>query len=172
VTWTAPQVAPTDEPFTGDERAMLDGMLNYYRAAVLARCAGLDGSDLARRSLPPSTMSLLGILRHLTDVERHWFRNRFAGHQLHSAHATDADPDASFNNADGNNADTDYADLLGEQEAARDAVAALPLEHVYEHPRYGPMSLRWVYLHMIGEYAGHAAHAALLREAIDGVTFG
>jgi hypothetical protein len=161
-----------DEPFTGDERAMLDGLLNYYRGAVLARCAGLAGSDLARRSLPPSTMSLLGIIRHLTDVERHWFRKRFAGEMLPSAYTTDADPDASFNDANGDNAENDYADLLKEQNAAREAVAELALEHVYSHPRYGDMSLRWVYLHMIGECAGHAAHAALLREAIDGVTFG
>jgi hypothetical protein len=171
VTWTAPEVAPIDEPFTGDERSMLDGMLNHYRAAVLARCAGLGGSDLARRSLPPSTMSLLGIIRHLTDVERHWFRRRFAGERLPSAYATDADPDASFNNVDGDNAESDYADLVEEQQAARNVLAALPLHHLYEHPRYGAMSLRWLYLHMIGEYAGHAAHAALLREAIDGVTF-
>jgi len=165
-------VAPTDEPFTGDERSMLDGLLDYYRAAVLARCAGLGGSDLARRSLPPSTMSLLGIIRHLTDVERHWFRRRFAGERLPGAYATDADPDASFNNIGNDNAESDYADLLTEQQAARNAVAAMRLDHVYEHPRYGAMSLRWVYLHMIGEYAGHAAHAALLREAIDGATFG
>jgi hypothetical protein len=170
--WTAPEVAPTDEPFTGDERAMLDGLLNYYRATVLARCVGLGGAELARRSLPTSTMSLLGIIRHLSDVERHWFRKRFADEGLPSAYATDADPDASFNDADGDNAETDYAGLLAEQQAARSAVAVLPLDHVYQHPRYGAMSLRWLYLHMIAEYAGHAAHAALLREAIDGVTFG
>jgi hypothetical protein len=122
-------------------------------------------------------MSLLGIIRHLTDVERHWFRRRFASNLLPSVYATDADPDASFNDAHGDNAESDYGDLLREQNAAREAVATLALEHIYQHhiyqhPRYGDMTLRWVYLHMIGEYAGHTAHAALLREAIDGVTFG
>jgi hypothetical protein len=165
-------VVPTDEPFTGDERDMLEGLLNHYREAVLARCTGLAGSELARRSLPPSTLSLLGIIRHLTDVERHWFRRRFAGYLLPSVYATDADPDASFNDAHGDNAERDYGALLREQKAAREAVATLAWEHIYQHPRNGDMSLRWVYLHMIGEYAGHAAHAALLREAIDGVTFG
>lgn len=87
-------------------------------------------------------------------------------------HATDTNPDAAFDEADGDHAEADYARLLVEQRAAREAVATLPLDHTFEHPRYGPMSLRWAYLHMISEYSGHVAHAALLREAIDGVTFG
>jgi hypothetical protein len=127
MTWTAPGVAPPDEPLAGDERAMLDGLLDYYRASLLARCAGLDGVDLACRSLPPSTMSLLGLIRHLTDVERSWFRKRFAGEALPSVYATDADPDASFDDAQSDNAETGYADLLIEQQAAQSAVAALPL---------------------------------------------
>jgi Protein of unknown function (DUF664) len=172
MTWTAPVVTPVDEPFVGDERAMLEGLLDFNRATLLARCAGLTGEDLARRSLPPSTMSLLGLIRHLADVERNWWRRRFAGEEIRPLYATDENPDASFDDADGDRAAADYAALLTEQRAARAAVAHLPLEHIYPHARLGPMSLRWAHLHMISEYAGHVAHAALLREAIDGVTFG
>jgi hypothetical protein len=172
MTWTAPDVTAVDEPFVGDERAMLEGLLDFNRAMLLVRSAGLTGRDLARRSLPPSTMSLLGLIRHLTDVERQWLRRRFAGETIALVYATDANPDAGFDEADGEQAELDYARLLIEQQAARDAAATLPLDRAYEHSRYGPMSLRWAYLHMIIEYAGHLAHAALLGEAIDGVTFG
>ena len=172
VPWTAPEVTPVDEPFVGDERAMLEGLLDFNRVVLLMRCAGLTGKDLARRSVPPSTLSLLGLVRHLTDVERQWWRRRFAGEAIPRLYATDANPDAAFDDADGEQAQADYARLLIEQQAARDAVADLPLDGTYEHSRYGPMSLRWAYLHMISEYSGHVAHAALLREAIDGVTFG
>jgi hypothetical protein len=169
VGWIAPEVIPVDEPFAGGERAMLDGLLDYNRAALLARCAGLGGVDLARRSVPPSTLSLLGLVRHLADVERAWFRRRFAGLDLPRVYGTDEQSDAAFDDTDPAQAEHDYQRLLDEQQAARDAVAALPLDHTYEHPRYGTMSLRWAYLHMIEEYAGHMAHAALLRECIDGV---
>jgi uncharacterized damage-inducible protein DinB len=151
---------------------MLEGLLEFNRATLLVRCAGLTGEALARRSLPPSTMSLLGLVRHLTDVERQWLRRRFAGEAIPKLYATDANPDAAFDEANGDRAEVDYARLVIEQQAARDAIANLPLDDTYEHSRYGQMSLRWAYLHMISEYSGHVAHAALLREAIDGVTFG
>ncbi len=168
MSWIAPEVTPVDEPFVGDERAMLAGLLDYNRATLLSRCAGLGGVDLARRSIPPSTLSLLGLVRHLTDVERTWFRQRFAGLDLPNAYRTDEQPEAAFDDTDPGQAEADYQRLLAEQQAARDAVADLPLEHTYDHPRYGVMSLRWAYLHMIEEYAGHMAHAALLGECIDG----
>jgi hypothetical protein len=159
MSWIAPEVTPVDEPFVGDERAMLAGLLDYNRATLLSRCAGLGGVDLARRSIPPSTLSLLGLVRHLTDVERTWFRRRFAGLVLPDGYQTDERREAAFDDTDPGQAEADYQ---------RDAVADLPLEHTYDHPRYGMMSLRWAYLHMIEEYAGHMAHAALLRECIDG----
>lgn len=169
MSWTAPEVTPIDEPFAGDERAMLEGLLDYNRAALLSRCAGLGGADLARRSVPPSTMSLLGLVRHLTDVERAWFRRRFAGQDIPNVYATDDRPDAAFDDTEPDRAERDCRRLIEEQRAAREAVAGLPLEHRYGHARYGVMSLRWGYLHLITEYSGHLAHAALLRECIDGL---
>ncbi len=77
VTWTAPEYPRTDEPFTGPDRPMLDGFLDWYRVSFLRRCSGLTGEQLTERSVPPSGLSLLGIARHLTDVERTYFRRRW-----------------------------------------------------------------------------------------------
>jgi hypothetical protein len=170
--WVAPEVTPVDEPFTGDERAMLAGLLDYNRAGLLQRCSGLTGAQLARRSVPPSTLSLLGLVRHLADVERNWFRRRVAGQDVSLVYATGERPDAAFDDVDPAAAEAGWHGLLAEQQAAREAVAGLPLEYEFTHARYGRMALRWLYLHMIGEYAGHMAHATLLRECIDGRTFG
>jgi len=159
-------VYPVDEPFAGDERAMLDGMLDFQRAELLVRCSGLGGVDLARRALPPSTMSLLGLVRHLSEVERHWWQRRFAGLPAPVRY----EGEAAFELAEAAGAEADYAELLAEQRASREAVAGLGLGAVYDHREFGSMTLRWGYLHMVAEYAGHVAHADLLREAIDGVT--
>jgi hypothetical protein len=125
--WTAPDVTAVDEPFVRNERVMLEGLLDVNRATLLVRCAGRTGGDLARRSLPPSTMSLLGLVRHVTDVERQWLRRRFAGEAIPRRRATDANPDAAFDEADGERAELDHARLLVEQQATRGAVANLPL---------------------------------------------
>jgi Protein of unknown function (DUF664) len=74
VSWTAPEVTRIDEPFTGPERGILDGFLDWHRATLLWKCAGLTGEQLALASAPPSNLSLLGIVRHMADVERAWFR--------------------------------------------------------------------------------------------------
>jgi len=168
--WIAPQYPRQDEPFTGGERPVIEGLLDWYRAGILVRCAGLTGAQLARRAVPPSDLSLLGLVRHLTDVERTWFRRRFGGQEIGSRHATPERPDAAFDEADGELAERDLALLAEEQEAARRAAAGLPLDAVFVSERWGPMSLRWCYSHMIAEYAGHCGHADLIRERIDGRT--
>jgi hypothetical protein len=76
VSWTAPEVTRMDEPFTGPERGILDGFLDWHRSAPLWKCAGLTGAHLALASVPPSNLPLLGIVRHMADVERAWFRIR------------------------------------------------------------------------------------------------
>ena len=85
VSWTAPDVARIDEPFTGPERGILDGFLDWHRATLLWKCAGLTGEQLALASVPPSNLSLLGIVRHMADMERAWFRIRFRGEPLRRA---------------------------------------------------------------------------------------
>jgi hypothetical protein len=164
--WVAPRVERVDEPFAAEERAMLEGFLDWGRASLLRKCEGLTGEQLAVRACPPSDLSLLGLVRHMVNVERNWFRRRFAGQDA----ALRYPPDADFGEASGATAAEDWAELIAEQQAACDAVAGLPLDSVYLSDRWGTMTLRWLYSHMIAEYAGHNGHADLLRERIDGAT--
>ena len=168
MTWLAPDVTRTDEPFVADERTLLEGFLERHRETLLLKCAGLDGEQLARQSVPPSTLSLLGLIRHFIDVERSWFRRRFAGADEPSLYYVEGSWDRAFDEADASRAEDEYDALLAEWEACRRVVAEASLDDVFEHPRHGPMQLRWLYLHMIEEYARHNGHADLLRECIDG----
>jgi uncharacterized damage-inducible protein DinB len=168
VSWTAAEYVLPDEPFTGVERPMLDGYIDRYRASFLNRCSGLTAGQLAERPVPPSNLSLIGIARHLTDVELHYFRRRWGGQEIASYYASEDRPDADFEDASPATAERDLQRLVAEQEAARQAVAGVPLEEIFVNPRWGQMSLRWALIHMIGEYAGHTGQADLIRERIDG----
>ena len=172
VTWTAPEQPRTDPPTVAGERAALEGWLDYHRSTLLGKCQGLTGEQLAQRAVPPSSLSLLGLVRHMTDVERAWFRIRSAGEPgLGFRYATEEFPDADFDFADPSGAEAGLAAYRQECELARAAMAGRPLDDTFFHPRYGAdIDLRWVYLHMIEEYARHNGHADLLRERIDGVT--
>jgi Protein of unknown function (DUF664) len=168
VTWTAPEYGRTDEPFAGGERPMLDGFLDYRRASLLMRCSGLTPGQLAERSVPPSSLSLLGLVRHLTDVERTYFRQRWGHEEIASYYSTPDRPDGAFDDVDPGHAQRDLERLVAEQDAARRAVAGLPLDTIFVNVRWGEMSLRWALLQMIAEYAAHSGQADLLRERIDG----
>ena len=168
--WIAPEVTRSHEPPVGDERSTLEALLDWHRATLLYKCAGLTGEQLALRAVPPSSLSLLGLVRHLTETERAWFRRRVAGLPLPPVYGPPAQSEAAFEEATAAGAEEDYARLVTEQELARQAVAGLPLDQQFTHPRWGQMSLRWVYDHMIVEYARHLGHADLLRERTDGAT--
>jgi hypothetical protein len=170
MTWTVPPVTRTREPNMAGERATLDGLLDWHRATFWWKCEGLTGDQLARRPVAPSSLSLLGLARHLTDTERAWFRRRVGGQTLPPVYTTDGRPDAAFEDAAAATAEADMTALRAEQERCRQAVAGVPLNTMFEHERWGPLSVRWVYNHMIAEYARHLGHADLLRESIDGVT--
>jgi Protein of unknown function (DUF664) len=170
VSWIAPQVTRIDEPFVAGERAMLEGFLEWQRATLLWKCAGLNGEQLAERSVPPSTLSLLGLVRHHAEVERTWFRRRFRDEQVPSLFWRQDRPDAAFEEASPDRAEADFACLTTEWDLARRAAAGASLDEIFISQRWGRMSLRWVYLHMIEEYARHAGHADLLRQRIDGTT--
>ena len=170
VIWTAPEVSRPDPPQAASERATLEGYLEFHRATLPWKCAGLTGEQLARCAVPPSNLSLLGLIRHVADAERAWFRRRAGGQPVPEVYHREDRPDAAFEEASAAKAEADYARLVDEQELCRQAVAGQPLEQQFIHPEWGPMSLRWVYDHMIAEYARHIGHADLLRECIDGAT--
>jgi uncharacterized damage-inducible protein DinB len=169
-TWTAPLAHRVSEPFTGDERAMLEGWLDLHRQTLLTKCAGLTAEQLKLRSVQPSSLSLLGLLRHMAEVERSWFRIRAAGEQLPALYCSDTNEDGDFDDVAEADAAADHATFLAEIKAATAAMAGVSLEHEFTTQRRSLLSVRWVYLHMIEEYARHNGHADLLRERIDGTT--
>ena len=172
MTWTAPDETRTDPPTVAGERAALESWLDYHRSTLLGKCHGLTGEQLAERAVPPSSLSLLGLVRHMTDVERAWFRIRSAGESgLSSRYFSAEFPDGDFDLAEPSGAEADLAAFRQECELARAAMVDRSLDDTFVHQRYGAtIDLRWVYLHMIEEYARHNGHADLLRERIDGVT--
>jgi len=116
-------------------------------------------------------MSLLGLIRHMAEVERGWFRRRIAGEEAGFLYSSEADPDGEFDHVDTADAEQDFATYLREIDLARQAAADRELDETFFHShRPAPMSVRWVYIHMIEEYARHNGHADLLRERIDGAT--
>ncbi|QHC22278.1 DinB family protein [Streptomyces sp. GS7] len=170
MTWTAPQRERSSAPAAAGERDMLQGWLDFHRDTLLVKCAGLTPEQLARAGTPPSTLTLLGLVRHLTEVERWWFRRRFAGEPIGDLYCTEDDPDADFNDLDPAAAETDFAAFRTEV-AACDAVAAgRGLDETFTATDGRTLNLRWVYVHLIEEYARHNGHADLLRQGIDGAT--
>jgi hypothetical protein len=173
MTWTAPAITRRHEPYVGDERTQLQGWLDYHRDTLLLKCAGLDRDALVRASVEPSTLTLLGLVRHMALVERSWFRQRAAGQDLPDLYCGPDNPDGDFDDVATADPESDFATYRQECVLADEAARDLPLEHTFRLPRGDQtreISVRWVYLHMIEEYARHNGHADLLRERIDGVT--
>jgi hypothetical protein len=170
MTWTAPDVSLPDVPLTGDDRPILEGFLAWHRALLRRKCAGLTGEQLAECAVPPSNLSLLGLVRHLSKVERKWFRERIAGQELEPMYDPALGADADFEDLDPTRAEVEYERLLEECRLADKALAAAPSYDDTITAPAGVMSVRSVVLHMIEEYAQHNGHADLLRERIDGAT--
>ena len=161
-----------EPPYEADEKTMLLAFLDFHRATLAWKCENLSPEQLAARAVPTSTLSLLGIVRHMAEVERGWF-DKVAGTPRPGIYFTDAEPDLDF---DGAVADAEvvrqgFADWQAEIENARAVAARTPLEATFVHPRDKiEMTHQWVLMHMLEEYARHNGHADLLREAIDGAT--
>ena len=164
-TWIAPErPEPPNNPI--DERAALEDRLEYHRTTLLLKCGGLTPEQLALRAVPPSGLSLLGLVRHLSGVEA-WF------------HSYDGQPDhmyfwdyvpgstGDFQEVDIARAGDDLASYQASVARSREAVAGRSIGESSPGEDY---TLRWIYLHMIEEYARHNGHADLLRERIDGAT--
>ena len=164
-------------PRLGDERATLVDSLRRQRLTLHMKCAGLDAEAMARRAVEPSTMSLLGLVRHLAEMERATFRVMMAGQDAPRLFCSDTDRDGDFDGAvpdlqvvagawDAWRAEVDFATRFVAGASSLDITADDPLN---QHGSGGGlMSLREVLVGMIEEYARHMGHADLLRERIDG----
>ena len=166
-----PAVERADPDHVAAERKALEQRLDYHRATLQAKCAGLTAGQLKRRAVPTSNLSLLGLVRHVADEERGWFRQCATGEDVPDLYWTEADNDAGFNDIEAADAEADLDAYRREIAAARTAVAGKGLDDVVPF-RWGgaDRDIRWIYLHMIEEYARHNGHADLIRECIDGVT--
>jgi uncharacterized damage-inducible protein DinB len=150
-----------------DERSTLLDYLRRYRLTLEMKCADLDAEQLARRSVPPSTMSLLGLVRHLAEVERSWFRREMTGQNAPNLYCSKLDRDGDWNGAV---ADPGVVDEAWRAWRAEVAFAEQFVENSADlgTPGATGVPLRQVLVHMIEEYARHCGHADLLRERIDG----
>ncbi|MFI6659841.1 DinB family protein [Streptomyces sp. NPDC050523] len=161
---------------TADERTMLEGWLEYHRQTLAWKCQDLTDEQLRTPSVEPSTLSLMGLVRHMAEVERSWFRRVLADEQDEKAgpiYYSDADPDGEFRLTETDTWAEASATWQAEIEAARRHAARFGLDDLSagRHRRTGEQfNLRWIYTHMIEEYARHNGHADLLRERIDGAT--
>jgi uncharacterized damage-inducible protein DinB len=170
MTWTAPAVDRAGFAGSGDERASLEAYLDFHRQTLLLKCSGLNAEQLASRPLPTTSLTLLGLVRHLAEVERWWFRRRFDRNDtLGDLYCDEEHPDGDFDLGGADTAETDFAVYAQEIELCRKTAEGRSLEEEFPW-REGTVTLRWLYLHMIEEYSRHNGHADLLREAIDGVT--
>lgn len=175
---TAP--VPIDPQPAGDERATLTEFLDYYRVVLLRKLDGVSDEDARRPTVEPSDLNLLGLLRHMADVERNWFRRVFAGETVaplfYGPSHPDGDDDGDHHPGPTDAVATALALWQTEVEHSRAVVAAADLGDLAvvagrrEGQRFGPVNLRWIVVHLIEEYARHCGHADLLRERIDGVT--
>jgi uncharacterized damage-inducible protein DinB len=156
------------------ELEMLTGWLEHHRGILIWKCEGLSAEQLRRRAVEPSTLSLLGLVRHMAEVERGWFQQVFVGEDVPDLYDRSADEDADFNDVDQADPAEAFAEFERECAASRQIVEqAQSLDALSKQPseRTGqPWSLRWIVTHMIEEYARHNGHADLLRERIDGAT--
>lgn len=150
---------------------MLEAWLDLHWQTLLMKCAGLRAAQLKQRSATPSTLTLHGLVRHMAEVERHWFRICFAEQAISNLYSTEAWPTADFDDLASADPATDFATFAEEDRGARAVTLGRTLDDTFVHPqRHIEINLRWVYIHMIEEYARHNGHADLLRERIDDVT--
>jgi uncharacterized damage-inducible protein DinB len=171
--WVDPEDDPreTDAPARG-EKAVLAEYLDRYRMTLEMKCEGLDAEQMARRAVPPSTLSLLGLVRHLAMVEHSWFRRMIGGQpDLPRPFKSDEDRDLDFNGAVADDEVVAEAWEVWHREVAhaREVYDDLDLDSTVQ-VHGDPAEARDIIVHMVEEYARHCGHADLLRECIDGRT--
>jgi uncharacterized damage-inducible protein DinB len=163
----------TDErigpPLVGGEREMLRTFLDYHRATLAMKCAGLSDEELRRPSMPPSTLSLLGLVRHLAEVERTWFRRVINGEDIPLVWSDQGDYQVAYDASEATRSEAFGAWQAEVEHSRRIEQQAESLDVTGYQPRWREnISLRLVMLHLVHEYARHNGHADFLREGIDG----
>ena len=149
---------------------MLEAFLDFHRETLIEKCMDLSGEELAIRPVATSLLSLQGLVRHMAKVERWWFQMYMCGMPLPPLNTSKEHPDLDFEDVDPARWQEDLEVYRGEVAAARDAVLVYGLDDLSRRERGEPVTLRWIYLHMIAEYARHNGHADLIRESVDGRT--
>jgi hypothetical protein len=160
----------TDPPLEADELTTLTTFLDFNRATLALKCEGLAGDQLRERAVPPSSLSLLGIVRHMADVERNWFRPVLAAEEMRTIFGEDMDWEAAFRDVATADIDEAFGIWRTECDHSRVLVAAAGSLETRGYRGGEWFSLRYVLTHMIEEYARHNGHADLLRERLDGST--
>ena len=157
-------------PVIADEREMLRAFLDFHRATLAMKCEGLTDEELRTRSMPPSTLSLLGLVRHMAEVERAWFRRAINGEDVPLVWSDEGDFQAAYDSADSTRSEAFAAWRAEVEHSRRIERAAASLDITGRQPRWddAEVSLRMVMLHVLLEYARHNGHADFLREGIDG----
>jgi uncharacterized damage-inducible protein DinB len=156
-------------PLIAGEREMLRAFLDYHRATLAMKCDGLSDEELRRRSMPPSALSLLGLVRHMAEVERLWFRRVINGEDISLVWSDEGDFQVAYDASEATRAEAFGAWQAEVEQARRIEREAESLDVTGHQPRWDEdVSLRLVMLHLMHEYARHNGHADLLREGIDG----
>ncbi|MEU6205237.1 DinB family protein [Micromonospora musae] len=156
-------------PLTGGERETLRAYLDYHRATLAMKCDGLSDEELRRQSSPPSTLSLLGLVRHMAEVERTWFRKVINAEEIPLVWSESGDYQVAYDASSSSRAEAFGAWQREVEHSRRIEREVESLDVTAHNVRWGEdVSLRLVMLHLIHEYARHNGHADLLREAIDG----
>jgi uncharacterized damage-inducible protein DinB len=158
-----------DPPLVGNERIMLRTFLDFHRATLAMKCDGLTDEALRCQSMPPSSLSLLGLIRHMAEVERNWFRRVINGEDIPLVWSEKGDFQVAYDASTATRAEAFGAWQTEIERSRRIEETAESLDLVRHNERWDEdLSLRLVMLHLIHEYARHNRHADLLREGTDG----
>ncbi|MGA7363171.1 MAG: DinB family protein [Candidatus Dormiibacterota bacterium] len=165
-----PEETP-DPALNGDERTTLNGFLEEQRSTLAWKCQGLSDAQLKEPSAPPSRLSLLGLVRHMAEVERGWFRQTLSKEAIGDIWCSEEHRDAEFDDVADADVGEAFSSWAAECRKAREILEALPsLEVTFTTSHGEVLSVRWMVNHMIEEYSRHNGHADLIRERIDGKT--
>jgi hypothetical protein len=162
---------PPDTPIT-EEREVLEGFLDYLRVVLVRKTEGITDVEARRAACPPSDLTILGLIRHMTEVERIWFRATLGDGDAPPVYYGDAHPDGDRDGDFHAPADATLADAVArwrqEVETSQRILAGVA-DLAHEGHDRERRNVRWILVHMVEEYARHCGHADLLRQAVDGV---